>query len=74
MERRRDNPELAPSGKDLRSVGISPGGIESDLETGAEMADSELGGGDMDTGAGPNPVTAPGPTPAAPGGASGAGL
>jgi len=67
----RDNPELAPSGKDLRSVGISPGGIESDLETGAEMADAELGTGDVDTGAGPNPVSAP---PAAPGGITGAGL
>jgi len=67
----RDNPELAPSGKDLRSVGVSPGGIESDLETGAEMADAELGTGDIDTGAGPNPVTAP---PAAPGGVTGAGL
>ena len=67
----RDNPNLAPSGKDLRSVGISPGGIESDLETGAEMADAELGTGDIDTGAGPNPVTAP---PTAPGGVTGAGL
>ena len=50
------------SGKDLRSVGVTPAGMESDIETGQEMADSGLGTGVVDTGAGPAsmPVTTPG--------------
>ena len=43
-------------------MGITPAGMESDIDTGAEMADTTLGTGDVDTGAGP----APGPGPAAP--------
>jgi hypothetical protein len=35
----RDTPELqTQSGQDLRSVGITPGNLESDIETGEEMA------------------------------------
>jgi hypothetical protein len=35
----RDQPELqTQSGQDLRSVGITPGNMESDIETGEEMA------------------------------------
>jgi hypothetical protein len=40
----RENPELAASGADLRSVGITPGGMESDIATGEEL------GGDLDMG------------------------
>ena len=53
----RDLAELnQTSGQDLRSVGITPAGMESDIETGQEMADSGLGTGDVDTGAGPAPM------------------
>ena len=40
----RDQPEMQTnSGQDLRSVGVTPGGLESDMETGAEMAGMEPG-------------------------------
>ena len=40
----RDQPEMQTnSGQDLRSVGVTPGGLESDIETGAEMAGMEPG-------------------------------
>jgi hypothetical protein len=40
----RDQPEMQnSSGQDLRSVGITPGGLESDIEAGAEMAGMEPG-------------------------------
>jgi hypothetical protein len=40
----RDQPEMQTnSGQDLRSVGVTPGGLESDLDTGAEMAGMEPG-------------------------------
>ena len=63
----RDNPEIRNTqGQDLRSVGITPASMETDLETGAEMADTSLGGGDVDAGAGPAPAATP--TPGAPAG------
>ena len=35
----RDNPDAAtPVGSDLRAVGITPGGMDSDITTGEEMA------------------------------------
>jgi hypothetical protein len=38
-------PELKTTqGQDLRSVGITPGGIESDIEAGQELGSEELGG------------------------------
>jgi hypothetical protein len=62
-EEERAQPELqTSSGQDLRSVGISPAGIESDIETGAELGQAlgpEAGLGE--------PGAAPG-APAAPGG------
>jgi hypothetical protein len=62
-EEERAQPELqTSSGQDLRSVGISPAGIESDIETGAELGQA-LG---PDAGLG-EPAAAPG-APAAPGG------
>jgi hypothetical protein len=64
----RENPDMPINpGQELRSVGVNPGGMDADIATGDEMADSELGTADIDTGAGPapGPTTAPG---AAPGG------
>jgi hypothetical protein len=37
----RDSPELQTGGSDLRSVGISPGGMEADINTGEEIAGME---------------------------------
>ena len=42
----RENPELAASGADMRSIGVTPGGMESDLATGEEL------GGDLGAEAG----------------------
>ena len=52
------------SGQDLRTVGVTPGGMESDIDMGNDLADTELGSAETDTGAGPA---------AAPGGDLGAG-
>jgi len=42
----RDQPEMqTTSGQDLRSVGITPGGIESDIQTGEEVAGMDQFGG-----------------------------
>ena len=69
-EQERSQPDMQTnSGQDLRSVGISPAGIESDIETGAELGQAlgpEAGLGD----AGAAPGAAPGgvvPASAAPG-------
>ena len=57
----RDNPESQPTqGQDLRSVGISPGNMETDIGTGEEIAAMEPASG-LDIGA---PVAAPGQAPA----------
>ena len=38
----RDNPEMqTQSGQDLRSVGITPGGLETDIAAGEEVAGME---------------------------------
>ena len=59
----RDMPEMqTTSGQDLRSVGITPGGLESDIATGEEVAGMDQTGG----AAGP---VGPGAGTAAPGGA-----
>ena len=64
-EEERDQPELTTtSGQDLRSIGITPGGIESDIETGQDLAGLEGG-----TPGAPGAAGAPtGPGAAAPGG------
>ena len=71
-EEERSQPEMQTnSGQDLRSVGISPAGIESDIETGAELGQAlgpEAGLGEP--GAAPGAPAAPGgvvPASAAPG-------
>ena len=71
-EEERAQPELqTSSGQDLRSVGISPAGIESDIETGAELGQA-LGpeGGLGEPGAAPGAPASPGgvvPASATPG-------
>jgi hypothetical protein len=51
----------------MRSVDVTPGGMEADLSTGAEIGDSSLGmDGEADAGAGPAPTASP--TPGAEGG------
>jgi hypothetical protein len=64
----RDEPELSTTqGQDLRSIGITPAGLEQDIATGQELAGAETG---VEAGApqgGVAPVTAPGT--AAPAGA-----
>jgi len=62
----RENPDLVAAGSDLRAVGITPGGIEGDIAMGDEMADSELGGAEVDAGAGPAAGAMPTQTPVAP--------
>jgi hypothetical protein len=54
-EERMDTEDPAAKGSDLRSVGISTGDIDSDLETGEGMADT----GGEDLGQEPTEVTAP---------------
>jgi len=63
----RDDPEMSTNaGQDLRSVGITPGALEADIQTGEEIA------GMAPQTAGMAPVT-PGAGPAAPGGVMPAG-
>ena len=64
----RDEPELTTTqGQDLRSIGVTPAGLEQDLAMGQELAGAELG---AEAGA-PQGGVAPAPTaqPAAPAGA-----
>jgi hypothetical protein len=58
----RDQPEMQNiSGQDLRSVGITPGGLETDINTGADIAGMEPaapGTPDVSAGAGLPPAPA----------------
>ena len=71
----RDSPELqTQSGQDLRSVGITPGNLESDIQTGEEIAGMEPGtsgtpGIDAAAGAGAPGGVMPGSATGAPGAA-----
>jgi hypothetical protein len=59
----RDNPEMQPTtGQDLRSVGITPGGLEGDIAAGEEVAGMEpaTGAPDLGPAAPPAPGGAPG--------------
>ena len=71
-EEKLDAEELNPKGSDLRSVGISPGDIDSDLETADSIEDGEGGEDGMapettapvggnELGATPGPTAAPPP-------------
>jgi hypothetical protein len=60
----RDSPEMQPTtGQDLRAVGITPGGLETDIQSGEDVAGMEpaTAAGAPDAGA---------PAPVAPGGAA----
>jgi hypothetical protein len=63
----RDEPTIEPSGSDLRSIGVSPGAMETDIETGEEIGQMEPAGvGTPEVGSGPA-------GPVVPGGVGGAG-
>jgi hypothetical protein len=58
----RDEPDMqTQSGQDLRSVGITPGGLESDVTTGEEIAGMVPAGADAG-------ITGGAPVSSAPGG------
>jgi hypothetical protein len=61
----RDQPELeSASGEQMRSIGITPAGLEQDITTGEEMASAELGAaGSAPEGAMPGQSTAGAPLP-----------
>ena len=63
----RDDPSLKVTGSDLRSVGISPGGMEADIDTGAEIGQMEPAApGTPEVGGAPTgPTAAGGAMPAA---------
>ena len=69
----RDKPELETTqGQDLRSVGITPAGLESDVAMGQEMTNLAPAGAEGAPGApggtiGSTPVAQPPAAPAAPG-------
>jgi hypothetical protein len=63
----RDEPDMPTnSAEQMRSIGITPGGLEADVTTGEEVAGMAPAPGGV-------PPVAPGTTPAAPGGAMPAG-
>ena len=70
----RDNPEIKASGSDLRSVGISPAGMEADTQTGEEIGQMEpaAGAGTPEVSPGLAGPTATGGAMPAPGAAPGA--
>ena len=53
---------LNVSGQDLRSVGVTPAGMDADIDMGDDLADTGVGTAEVDAGAGPAaaPQTAPG--------------
>jgi hypothetical protein len=64
----RDEPELETTqGQDLRSIGITPAGLEADINTGEELAGGEVPGG-PEGGMPGAPTTAPGTAVPAPAG------
>jgi len=63
----RENPELKVAGSDLRAVGITPGAMQTDIDTGQEIAQMEPAGvGTPEVGSAPA-------GPVVPGGVGGAG-
>jgi hypothetical protein len=63
----REDPELKVAGSDLRAVGITPGAMQTDIETGEEIAQMEpAGAGTPEVGSAPA-------GPVVPGGVGGAG-
>jgi hypothetical protein len=70
----RDEPELTTTqGQDLRSIGITPAGLEQDINTGEELAGADVGAEGAEGGMPGAPSTAPGTAAPAPtGGVPGA--
>ena len=63
----RDQPDLQTTqGQDLRSIGITPAGIEADIETGTELSNLAAQGVEGAPNA-VNPPVSPGPAPVPPG-------
>jgi hypothetical protein len=61
----RDQPELSTTqGQDLRSIGITPAGMEADINTGEELAAMPPAGA-VDPGAIPGAPPGPGTAPTA---------
>jgi len=54
---------LNVSGQDLRSVGVTPAGMDADIDMGDDLADTGVGTAEVDAGAGP--TSAPGTSPGA---------
>ena len=70
----RDEPELSTTqGQDLRSIGVTPAGLEQDLAMGQELAGAETGAeaGAPQGGVAPVPTAQPDSTAPAPGGVPG---
>ena len=70
----RDEPELTTTqGQDLRSIGVTPAGLEQDLAMGQELAGAETGAesGAPQGGVAPVPTAQPGSAAPAPGGVPG---
>ena len=66
----RDSPEVdTTQGQDLRSIGITPAGMEADIQTGEELAGMEAPGAAPMPGGGPGNAPAVTGGPPAPGGA-----
>jgi hypothetical protein len=62
----REEPELETTqGQDLRSVGITPAGLESDIQTGEELAGADAVPGGEQPGSAPGTVPVSGATPGA---------
>jgi hypothetical protein len=71
-EEREDTSEITPQGQDLRSVGVSPAGLESDIAMGQDVAQNMVPAGqEAVPGAGVGGAAAPA-APVAPGGPAGA--
>ena len=65
----RDTPDLQTTqGQDLRSIGVTPAGLESDIQTGQDLAGADIMGAEA-----PIPGAEGAPMPPAPGGPAPAG-
>jgi hypothetical protein len=70
-EEREDTSEVTPQGSDLRAVGVSPAGMESDIAMGQDVSQNMVPAGQEGMPATGAPGAAPG-APIAPGGPAGA--
>jgi hypothetical protein len=70
-EERDDVEQQAPAGSDLRSVGVSPAGMESDISMGQDVSQNMVPAGQEGTAAGGAPGPGATMAPGGPGGAAG---